>query len=420
MSEKSSSEWSNELPEELQQKRKITPEDLNNEVQNLREQIRTTQNSQVKQWAHFKLGAFYFELGELSRQQSDEPNEHNEYLEQAIEDYTEAYKIDSNISSYEPITYFAYQVDCIFQDENRAKAFKIFRDLLEDIIDVKKELFQRRDGEIIHYTSEEVCNALVLGRKPFRFYNTEGMNDINEGRAFFEVMEQLGLDFPDLENLLYRGNGNPSPAYAASFIKPTDDVDAQYMEEKYGPVHINCKHGTAFSSIPLGSLYSIVVNMVQTLPKNEFNIYSETVPPLYRIFYVGDDRDPAENAHLLKTRLPLLVEHLRCFRRFYKEFSKNSGTREPLIRLVQELLDEIRFLFKSGKWKKENEVRALWMRYDQNSDDIKTDCKKGRKYIDALRGLSCTEVGLGQGVENPDEYAEQLRQSNPGLVVKKI
>ena len=87
---------------------------------------------------------------------------------------------------------------------------------------------------------------------------------------------------------------------------------------------------------------------------------------------------------------------------------------------MQELLDEIRFLFKSNDWKDQKEVRVLQMRYDQNSDDIRTDCEKGRKYLDALRELSCTEVGLAPKVKNPDEYTEQLRQANPGLVVRKI
>ena len=146
---------------------------------------------------------------------------------------------------------------------------------------------------------------------------------------------------------------------------------------------MNFKHGTDFSPIASKSLHKVVLPMLYV---RGLLRYPETRPPLSRIFYVGDDRDPAGNSRVLE-RLSQFVEHLRYFRGFYEEFSKNSGIREPLIRLVQELLDEIRFLFKSaGKWKKEKEVRALWMRYDQNSDDIKTDCEKGGKYIDALRG----------------------------------
>ena len=391
MNENSSSEWVTDL----QPISKPTFENLNNEIQNLREKIRTTPNSQCKQWAYLKLGACYFEFSELSRQQPDEPNKHNEYLEQAIEDYTEAYKIDSDVSSYRPITYFAYQINCIFQGENRARSFKIFHDLLRNIRDVKQTLFKKPDSsgnsEVIHYTSQEACSALVLDKKPFRFYNTEGMNDSNEGKAFFEVMEQLGLDFPDLESIFRGGNDNLSPAYAASFIKPIDDADAQYMKKNYGRVRMNFKHGTAFSSIVPEFLD---LPTLRVLYENKLPRCPETRPPLYKIFYVDDDRNPTEDFHVLKQILGELAKNLRCFRRFYEEFSVNSDIRQTLTGLVRELLDGIRFLFKSGKWKEDNEVRALWMRYDQNSDDIKTDCEKDRKYVDASRELSCTEVGL--------------------------
>ena len=413
MSEKSSSEWSNKLPKDLPLRSRPTPEDWNKGIQNFTERIETaTKNSQDEQLAYFFRGVIYEEISRPSTQYSADPNDRNKYFEQAIDDYAKSYETDSDIFSYQSSAYFAYQVSCIFQNENRVKAFKFFRDLLEDILNVKGELFQKPNGEIIHYTSQEACSALVLDKEPFRSYNTEGMDDINEGKAFFEVMKQL--DFPDLESTFYRGTGNLSPAYATSFA---NNVNSQYMEDIYGPVRMNFKHGTDFSPIASKSLHKVVLPMlyVRGLPR-----YPETRPPLSRIFYVGDDKNSPGEFYLLMDFLRNLGTNLRWFRGFYEEFSKNSGIREPLIRLVQELLDEIRFLFKSNKWKDQKEVRALWMRYDQNSDDIKTDCEKGRKYIDALRKLSCTEVGLAPKVKNPDEYTEQLRQANPGLVVRKI
>ena len=232
MGEKSSSEWSNELPKELQQKKKITPEDWNRGIQNFTERIETaTKNSQDEQLAYFFRGVIYEEISRPSTQYSADPNDRNKYFEQAIDDYAKSYETDSDIFSYQSSAYFAYQVSCIFQNENRAKAFKFFRDLLEDILNVKGELFQKPNGEIIHYTSQEACSALVLDKEPFRSYNTEGMDDINEGKAFFEVMKQL--DFPDLESTFYRGTGNLSPAYATSFA---NNVNSQYMEDIYGPV----------------------------------------------------------------------------------------------------------------------------------------------------------------------------------------
>ena len=134
MSEKSSSECGNELPKGLPLGRgKPTFEE------ECTERIKTaTKNSQDEQWAYFLRGMSYFNA---DIQHLNEPNDHNTYVAQAIDDYAKSYEINSDISLRHSITYFAYQVNCIFQDENRVEAFKIFQDLLWHIIHIKKENF---------------------------------------------------------------------------------------------------------------------------------------------------------------------------------------------------------------------------------------------------------------------------------------
>ena len=175
------------------------------------------------------------------------------------------------------------------------EAFKIFQDLLWHIIHIKKEIFKRLDGEIIHYTPQEACSALLLDKEPFRSYNTEGMDDTNEGKAFFEVMKQLG--FPDLKNILYRSNDNLSPAYAASFAKPKiNDAIARCMEEKYGPVRMTFKHDAEFAPTVPGFVAPPVSEMFL---EHGLEIRPETHLPLYKIFYVGDDKNSTGKLRLL-------------------------------------------------------------------------------------------------------------------------
>ena len=85
MSEKSSSECGNELPKGLPLGRgKPTFEE------ECTERIKTaTKNSQDEQWAYFLRGMSYFNA---DIQHLNEPNNHNTYVAQAIDDYAKSYE----------------------------------------------------------------------------------------------------------------------------------------------------------------------------------------------------------------------------------------------------------------------------------------------------------------------------------------
>jgi len=149
----------------------------------------------------------------------------------AFDDFVDSNKINPDLKSIFPRNYIAFQIDDIYKEgkeEDKAKAFELYSKLLDSIIKIKEKQFYEPEegGEVTHYTSLHTLKDLA-NKERFRFYNAAYMNDPEEGRVFFDIIER---SVASVKEVFYEKDEDPlysSPAYIGSFIKVGSDSQKQ-------------------------------------------------------------------------------------------------------------------------------------------------------------------------------------------------
>ena len=366
-----------------------------------------------------------------------------EDYDNAFEDFLDAGKLDSTIKLTIPMAYLAGRIDDIFHQDQDAQhqkgkdqkieAFELYGELLGTITLIQKALFQPPETsqceEVAHYTSLHTLKALA-GKKSFRFYNVTYMNDPDEGRKFFKIMED---NEANVEEFFYEKNDQPylSPAYIGSFTMVTPkklQKDDLFLWRTYGKhddkeaagACLLFKHDeSCFAKRFKHQLGPIPQSFLDNESTSESR--PQAKPSLYKISYPGD-----EDKKFLE-HLENLAKQIKRINSFNNK-KQHEKKKKQLDELARNFLDTIRFLFKSDHYKTEKEVRIVeFHAYKENEtqsldNNIKVDLKQipPRFYAEAQEDFCFSEVILGPRVRNSRDWKQWIEYERKNSEVSEV
>ena len=378
----------------------------------------------------------------------------------AFKDFKEAVKCDPLLKGEFSEIYVADQIADIYKNHDEevgAKVFELYFWLLEAISNIQQKQFYapQQNGEVAHYTSLHTLKSLAdKGR--FRLYNAAYMNDPEEGRVFFDIMKESGID---VQKGFYVDDAPPyrSPAYIGSFVevdKKNEEKDKLFLWRMYGKhdgqeaagACLIFKHeGTVFAKSPssqTGAMQQLQSKLLMSEgarqnPEERQTLKSE----LYKIVY-SDEEIPQEfplSPPMQLAGIPpsdkwnkqelceKLIESLKRLKEHIDNEEDNENKKE-LRKLVRDLLDTIRFLFKARHYQEEGEVRVVQVRYydEENTmkdeDGIQVDTKQipPRFYLETHENFRFSEVILGPQTRGVLEWKRWLNKRDIKVDQSKI
>ncbi len=296
----------------------------------------------------------------------------------------------------------------------RSTAFEALCALRRAVLEVKQLLYCNSRDTAVHYTSLETSKALILDKSPFRVHRADRMNDPSEGAILSRVIGEGVAEF-------LGGNdeqGLPS-AYIGSFVvrpedqsigPPADDDLLHWrlygrsdgIEASGACLVYPCNiFSQTMSRHETASLYHsrglfAAPTITKYVPR-----WQALTPRLYEVAYDG-------------VRAEGLIERIRPPLRRIAELKRTVPSNEErtvLSNCVRVLLEEIRYLFKSGQFEYEGEARVVvtvWP-HDQG---IKRDPESGTEFIELGRNVYPIAVALGPcAAENPFTGLEAQRSN---------
>ncbi len=361
----------------------------------------------------------------------------------AFKDFVEANKRDPVLKTLVPAIYVLDKIADIYKDhaeEEGHRAFELYFRLLEATSNIQQKQFYapQENAEVAHYTSLHTLKSLA-GKRRFRLYNAAYMNDPEEGRVFFEIMEGHGIE--NVEEVFYRNDEKKtrlSPAYIGSFVK-VDAKDPKRKDELFlwrtyrkqdgqeaaGACLIYKHEGTVFAEKcgeQTGAMQQLQAKLLMAEGNRQIPEKRQPrKPDLYKIVYSdeGNNQELSEELNELAESLKQIKLHI--------EEEKDNENNERLRKLVRDLLDTIRFLFKSRHYREEAEVRVVQIHYcdeentTQEPDDIRVDTEQipPRFYLETHDNFRFGEVILGPQARSVLEWNRWLKEQNETLSVKK-
>ncbi|MDD9821089.1 MAG: tetratricopeptide repeat protein [Nitrospira sp.] len=364
----------------------------------------------------------------------------------AFDSFLKAGRYDKRLKSNEVLIYIASSLEGITSDrEERARLFKLYWALAEAIYEISTKLFYnfKDDRGVAHYTSLRGLRALAKRGNPFRLYNSAYMNDPEEGQVFFEIMKKVMKkeDDIDVEKTFYKHDSSKdphsSPAYIGSFVKIKSQNDQEkdkakdklFLWRTYGK-HNNEEAGGAClifnkdqfaQDVPpmtIGSMSQLEYVAEQGEPTSQ-----NDPPALYRVIYKSEigKRESDKHSKLLEEHLEKLASSLKDINELLEHHDEEH--KKTLVRLVRELLDGIRFLFKEDHYREEREVRVIQMAYDTDGHPppgrkVAMKPLPPRFYLEVPGNFRFNEVILGPKAGNESEWKQWMSEKN-GIKVEK-
>ncbi len=368
-----------------------------------------------------------------------------EDFRQAYEDFKESDKKDPSFKSKNPEIYIATRIDEIYGEENGGgtafELFALYYVLLYAVFSIRNLLLYSpgKGQEVAHYTSLHTLKSLADTAERFRFYNTAYMNDPEEGIGFFEIMKKFGID--DVENVFYKDTDRsyPSPAYIGSFVKAETEADTGNPNRKdklflwrtYGKHDGQEAAGACLIFKHDGAVFAKQLDR-QIGDMQQLHLSSDTPsrppqkPCLYQIVYSNTQGeivdDNKEFKKELEDKLNPLKESLLSIKEHIEK--EPDDKKKELKRLVRDVLDIIRFLFKASHYSEEKEVRVVQIRYlgKSGEDGIQVDTEQipPRFYLEAHEDVRFGEAILGPQTRRVPEWTRWLEKFNVTVTKSNI
>ena len=306
----------------------------------------------------------------------------------------------------------------------RAKAFEALCALRQAVLEVKQHLCRSSGGAAVHYTSLDVSKALIMDMSPFRVYRADKMNDPSEGAILRSAIdEEIATEFLDCND----EQGLPS-AYIGSFVVRADSrsigpapADDRLLHWRlYGKTDGIEAAGaclvypcTVFSQTTntheTASLYhSHGLFAAPTITKYVPRWHAVT-PRLYEVAYDGGDAQGLIDK--IRPALYLIAE--------LKRAASSNEEKTALSNCVSVLLEEIRYLFKSGQFAYEREARIIVTVWP-NDQGIKRDSTSRAEFVELGPNVYPVEVVLGPCVEDNPFTGPEARQLNVAVRESRI
>ncbi|WP_294351272.1 tetratricopeptide repeat protein, partial [uncultured Clostridium sp.] len=318
--------------------------------------------------------------------------------------------------------------------------------LYKYVMEIKKECIYTEFEEVAHYTKLNNIKFLIKKDKKIedgdfkparlRLNNVAYMNDPTEGEILLDMLKNINSttinsNIEEILNYLYyetpsKGrevvNGD-NHTYLISF---SEAIDTLPMWVQYS------KDGTGCCLLLKKEFFDekedikVIGNMVETLnlnatdeavdqveDKNDEFVSNNKVEKycLYKVRYISENYDSlnAPTRENIKSIAKVLLDLKKD--NVYKEY-KN---------IIVNMLDQIRFLFKSDDYAHEKETRIIKF---AEGDTVKlTGNEEGFRvphlYIEVDKDLEISEVILGPKVEQAPEIATYIKYSDNNIKVTK-
>lgn len=235
---------------------------------------------------------------------------------------------------------------------------KIFSKVSKIINDLKHNLIFDGD-EIIHYTSVEATEALLLNKGKFRISEGTYFNDSSEGKVLKSFLQSDIFDFDDEMYIEFRTSKFMHKPFIGSFV-PNPLDNKLTLWRMYGKSCDNDANGCSFTIRRDDLLLKIKDELYKNKliegfedQINSFKFYRVVYYDSYSTensFHVPDvNLDINKNINELLTSLNL------CLLKNSKAISLNDKLTED----IQLLLDSIQYLFKTCEYRDEAEIRLI-------------------------------------------------------------
>ncbi|MDK8523076.1 DUF2971 domain-containing protein [Granulicatella sp. UMB5615A] len=275
-----------------------------------------------------------------------------------------------------------------------------------------------------HYTSGKVLQELLKQKEDTeykissrtRLSNVNYMNDPSEGK----ILDQ----FLQLDSNLQQLSLKPSPWFLMSLTTAIDRLEmwAQYGSQAKGVCLIldsnDFLKGDLFSGPKMFkenrrrdlSDIDSEKDSIDSIRIDSENVKGDFI---YRIGYLSKQEDegtvlkPEFNTCLDKKEIDVINESLTILKESMNEIDKES----TLYEIVDECLEEIRYLFKSADYSYESELRILkYVALEPDNKKIKIDDSDGvaKLYVERDSELKLSEVIFGPKFQNPENVTPLL------------
>lgn len=310
-------------------------------------------------------------------------------------------------------------------------------DLFLKVMNLKDKLIYKGENPVAHYTKINSIKHLIKpsedkngdGRDypKLRLNNVSYMNDPTEGDVFKKLLEQKS-DNIELINNLYNTSGKDkreviqgkSNTFLASFSKSIDtslpmwvqytdngqgcclvfksdffdkeDNNSTLLESTNGDNKFKTEMEKGINSNNDRESYCLYeVKYIEEKKKDEFNL---------------DDSDLEQLIEEIAIEVSALLSEKG---EKHTEFSKDKKEEKRKIKsIIINILDQVRFLFKSKDYEHEHEVRLIKFTNDVKYTGDAEGYRVPHVYIDMERELEIEEVVLGPKVSEPIEIANYL------------
>ncbi|MGL5821857.1 MAG: tetratricopeptide repeat protein [Sarcina sp.] len=317
---------------------------------------------------------------------------------------------------------------------------KDLQDLYTNVTKIKSRIKYQGNDDLGHYTNIQNLKWLVKREESFlRLNNIEYMNDPDEGYTFIKLFDSEKskkllddiyiLSQSDLEKRLeIKGEGN---IFLSSLSKNIDNslpmwrqyandgdgccliFDSKFFEENSeldDILKLNIENGTD--------------NDTDNLLKNI------KMDGLYNVIYVDngkslDDIEVSKSITNINYNLESILDRINNVEQT-SNYIKEISNKEEIYKIIREILDNIRFLFKDSTYAYEEEIRLVKFEdiEDKDNQNVKCTCENEgflipRLYVNSEKNIQLKEVILGPKVANERGISNYIRYTGRAHKVTK-
>lgn len=299
------------------------------------------------------------------------------------------------------ISYYCMNENAIFFEN---EMFIYLSDIFNIVKSIKENLvvdIEHLESDIVHYTSLNTLKVLALkDNAKFRVSNATYLNDPTEGKIFHSILEKLWDE--DILNSLYQKDNHTSlrelnynNTYIASFTSKNDYLP---MWTLYGDDAKGC--AIAFDKDIFNSTSNMELENIEgglVVKQNMSHNYN-----LYRVMYIDDVEDLPQNIKYELEKIEKILLKIKA--------NEDLITYDLICDYTRQLLEQIRYLFKTCDYQHEEEMRIVLFCGKEEAkeyENVEGDMFP-KLYTEIDKELRFDDVILGSKVKQPLKIAQSI------------
>ncbi|MDA8030465.1 MAG: DUF2971 domain-containing protein [Alphaproteobacteria bacterium] len=335
-------------------------------------------------------------------------------------DFIGAFESFRKAIAHKPEMAFAHPF-CHIADNVSVVAFQPLAEISLIVHEIKKRMIIVPSKSLqSHYTNLDALKKLAVGEK-FRLYNADYMNDPEEGKTFWRIMNKLAGHNCYEAIHSDESEESHSPAYVGSFFRENSSA------KKDGELFLWRTYGKHAEVEAAGAcLYFNIQNFSDTppfhfgrmhYPNQDSHSQEECI---YNVVYANKSYSTRNKK--LQSPLKNLAQKLS----YISTHKWSHHQKKNVYRMTRELLDDIRFLFKANHYREERELRIVQSHYPDESGqptadgavEIDIDSVPPRFFVE-VKNLPLEAVVLGPAARGFREWKQWIENKNSKIEVRK-